>query len=911
MTRNLGVDSLLNNGYWSSSRARTPDLNNIRHPYHNSSYSSSDDEVIPSRRACRHDPRKPPPPIVEDENDALAKEAGSVVSSVPSEEPTNRGDPDQLPILLPVQEHNPERRFVLVPNESDLSPDPKSGVSVSEERQSQYRRPAAEAAEPDTEPTTYQANTRRSRKQDALLDRKDKAAKEDVRPEIERRRSRPADLPPIITDGEGEGWPNDNRRAKSTTRTDHQGEGYFSPHFSSASSRVAREGLLTPEVTEHATNGRDRSYHKGGLSAVTPNRDRSAHPSDQKDRSSRKESRYEGAGYRPTHPPSPTLERRRTSDVSKQARRDSKESYDPRLKFERPSPRSDRRAPSFTYSPIERHSGSQRSASKRDARAPPTYGDTFYSSEDEPRLPTNSRRPGSAIPPGKIDLLTTPGGSRGPSRRQSRGQSSLPSPRLSQSSLSDAYDSSSSTRSSTFPRETVPSRGEDRDGRTLPRASTAKDSSSAVWKAVPTLVSATTAIPSASNRNAMVDPRRVMAPSAPKAGPVVDSRVPSSTPSVSTPLRTSWPPRFEPSQNGGGSNHPIGSYRRFSTEVKTGDLPDIPHCSRTREEAGHMDWLTLPRCDNFNICPSCYSANFASTEFAHEFVLMPFRRRDQPIACDFGASEFYRIAWLFTRKYGRRDLGLFHSLTKIAATSQPCSGHRQASRTWYSIRDPSTKRCIDGFTVCDACAAAVEALLPSLSGLFAHLDSPSERKRGVCAMHHDRGHDRGRFLLYFDVLEGAADRALETQSAPDGQALADRIRKLAAIPPCGEGRASYDGYWHTMRDVPVVVCHECFMMVVQPLLDGRGDLTVAGNFHHGVQYKKKAECMLFSDRMRNVFNRAVMKKDLAYLTDKIHERNRKKEECDGRLDALQRQGLSSPWAVDETERVVRDWKRYE
>ncbi|KAI1735082.1 hypothetical protein F4680DRAFT_436405 [Xylaria scruposa] len=890
------VESLLKNGYWPSSRAKSPDPRNLPDTSHRPSYLSQDAQAIPRKPPHHIGSRRPPPPIVEDENDALAKEAGSVASSVASEEPINRGDPDQYPILLPVEEHlhNPERRFIIVQNTSDLSSD----VSDIEKKPSEYRRPVERTAEPVTESPFYEANT--CRKYESPPERDDKARKKETRPETERRHSRPSDLPPIITDSGSGGQSDDSRRAKSTTRTDNRGEDYLSPRHS-ASSRVPRERLLTPEVIEHATNGRDRQYYRGGSSPEPQSRTRSAQPSDQYDR------KYKERESKSAHPPSPPLQKRRTSELPKYSRRGSKENYESSRHYgDRASSKSDRKGASSTYSQSDRDSGSQQSSSSRDARAPPQYSDTFYSSEDDSRKRVDPRRTKSGMPAGKHELPPIPVESRGTSRRKSRGQ--LPSPRLSQSSLSDPYSSSSSSRSATFPREPVPSRNEDRGGRTLPRISTSKSSFSAAT--VPTVVSATAAIPSTPISSASVGHRRSPVRSTPKAGSTVDSRVQPSTPSV--PARTSWlPPRYEPPQSSKSSDPPISSYRRFPTEVKTGDLPDIPHCPRTREEAGHMDWFTFPRCDNFNICPSCYSANFAPTEFAHEFVPAPFRPSDRPLACDFGSSEFYRLAWLFTRKYGRADLGFLQGLTKIAATYPPCAGHRQVSQIWYSIKDPSTNRYIDKFTVCDACASAVEALLPSLTGLFVPLDSPAERTRGVCAMHQDGGHDRGRFILYFNVLEAAADRALETQSAPNVQALADRIRQLAEVPPCPKGRASYDTYWHTMREVPIVVCPECFMMVVEPLLNGRGDLTVAGNFHHEQQYKKKAECMLYSDRMRNVFNRAVMKSDLGYLAEKVNERVSMKEELDARLKALQRHDPPTAWAAADIDRITKEWKRYE
>ncbi|KAI3335073.1 hypothetical protein F4824DRAFT_465762 [Ustulina deusta] len=900
------VETLLQQGYWPNSRAKSPDPRNVSGTPPGSSYSFQGDQPVSRKGPYHVGPRKPPPPSVENENDALAKEAGSVVSSVPSEEPTNRGDPDQYPILLPMDEHvyqhNPERRFVLVSNPSDGSSD----VSGSEKKSSQRCRSAERPAEPDPEPDFYEANT--CRKYVLPSFREDKTSRKETRPEGEQRRSRPGDLPPIITDGVSEGRSQGTRRAKPTTRADSRGEDYFSPRTSSASSRAPRERVSTPEVIEHATNGRDQQYYRGGSSPETQSRNRSTHPSDQYNRKVANDRTYKERESKSAHSSSPTVQRRRTSELPRYARHDSREDRESSRQFvDRLSSKSDRKVQSSTHSQSDRDSSSQHSPT----RVPPHQNNTFYSSEDESLPRADSHRRRSAMPAGKPEYLSTPVEARASGRRKSRGQSPLPSPRLSQTSLSDPYSSSSSSRSSTFPRESMPSHDPgDRPGRPFPRASTSRGSFTAARNATP----AATAVVSASNPNALVDHRNSPVAPLPRASFIVDPRVQPPTPSVSIPTQPTWPPpRFEPPpQSSTNFRPPISSYRRYSTEVQTGELPDIPHCPRSREEAGHMDWLTLPRCDNFNICPSCYSANFASTEFAHDFVLMPFRPRDRLLACDFGASEFYRIAWLFTRKYGRPDLGLFHSLTKIATQAQPCTGHREVSRIWYSVKDPSTKRLIDDFTVCPACAKSVEALLPSLTGLFVPLDSPAEPMRGVCAMHHDLGHDRGRFLLYFDVLESAADRAFETQSAPNVQAIATRIRQLAAIPPCPEDRTLYNARWHTMRAVPAMaVCPECFMMVVQPLLDGREDLTIAGNFHHGPGPKEKATCTLFSDRMRSVFHRAVMKRDLTYLKARVHERGEKKKECEARLEALKRQGLVTPWTVVENERIVSEWKKYE
>jgi len=360
-----------------------------------------------------------------------------------------------------------------------------------------------------------------------------------------------------------------------------------------------------------------------------------------------------------------------------------------------------------------------------------------------------------------------------------------------------------------------------------------------------------------------------------------------------------------------------------------------------------MDWLTLPRCDNFNICPSCYSANFSTTEFAHDFVPVPFRPRDRPLACDFGTSEYYRIAWLFTRKYRRSDLGFLHALTRVAAPccTGPGGGNADATRSrviWYSVKDPRTARPVDNFAVCHACAKTVETLLPGLAGLFVPLDPSAWPANGVCALATATANstptgadgdataistvadqDHARFLLYFDVLEGSADRALETQTPPNMQALADRVRELSIAPPCPQGRPVRNAVWHTMRSVPgLTVCPECFVAVVRPILDDRDkdrdrdrDLVVVGDFHAQPTTLPDGDCMLFSPRMRTVFARAVRNRDLRYLAMKVRERTDKERECSARLQAVQRQGQGtgsgSSWADAEMERIVREWKKYE
>ncbi|CAJ2507734.1 Uu.00g089200.m01.CDS01 [Anthostomella pinea] len=916
MVEGVDIQKFLQTGYWPSSRARSPD-------------SRFSDSNSPSNESFHIDPtaprrlpfkvalpvhnrhyQPPPPPSVEDESEALAKEYGSVVST-PSEEPPYRGEPDQDPILLPVHEYNPERRFVLVSNASGSS-DESSG---SEKKPP--RRPRSKERRAEPEPTPYEANT--GRKYVAPTPRGDETAKKrEARPARERRRSRMDELPPIITGAEPETRPRDVRRAKSTTRADVRGEDYFSPRLTSLSSRFQGESTLSPDVTEHATHGRDRSYYNGGLSPNTQRRNRSAHPDQQHSRNLPNDHKHKDSSLQLGQPISPTFQKRHTGDIPRQTRRPSKSGHEMRRQYsDMPAPKLSRKCSTSSHAQSERDSASLKSASPREKRHSPHYNDTFHSSDEEQRPRLDTRRRKSALPTERTEYLGTPTETKTADRRKSRGVSPLPSPRVSQNSHNESYSSSSSPRSSTFPRDLRAPREEDRPERPLSRASTARSVLNAAAPIlVPAVVAAATA--AASESGSPIDHRRSTVPPPPKAATKVDIRSPASAmPSPSPSTRTWQPPKFEPSRNGADVGKPITSYRRYSLDTQSGELPDIGHhCPRTREEAGHMDWLTLPRCDNFNICPSCYNSNFANTEFAHHFVMPPIRPRDRPLACDFGTSQYYRIAWLFTRKYKKPDLSLFMSIAKIGAQNTPCTGHREASRIWYSVKDPRSKRPLQEFNVCHSCAKTIEVLLPNLTGLFVPMDSPAEPTRGVCALRqqNDRQHERGRFVQYFDVLETTADHALVTRSPPNVQVLVERLRRHMEIPECANGRERHGQKWHTMRSIPdFTVCEECFGEVVRPLVNGDDEraLPIAGNFHHESVRIPVAACQLYSSRMRAFFARAIQRRDLGYLDAKVRERLDKEQEFHDKVAALDRVPRGTSWVDAEAEKIDREWRRWE
>lgn len=330
---------------------------------------------------------------------------------------------------------------------------------------------------------------------------------------------------------------------------------------------------------------------------------------------------------------------------------------------------------------------------------------------------------------------------------------------------------------------------------------------------------------------------------------------------------------------------PIISFRRYSEDVSAGVNTGLPDCPRQRPRAGYSDWLTLPRSENFNVCPSCYEQVFHPTEFRDLFIPAPFRTGEREIACDLGTSPWYRIAWLMTRKYRRSDLRLLQGIADMSKREKtPCYGDMRVSRIWYSITDPGTRRCIPDFHVCSPCAKAVEVVFPSLMGIFVPLDRVAEPKAGKCSLHFTP--NRKRFLTYFDVFEKCHDRAMEERSAPDSKRLAFNINFWANVDECPRDQPLRQEYWYTMADIPeMTACEECFLDVVYPELvadvEARAAsgsehkvMSVARNFYHKPHLIKSATvCQMASPWMRQLFRSACRRENgIWYMDEKVRER---------------------------------------
>lgn len=971
------IHNLLQNGYWpTNNRARSPRFSSPTTPSsysYNDGVVPRTSPILPQYYKKKYGGHRsgfkqhyPPPPSVEDEAESVAKEFGSVVSAHPDEEPQHRGEVEQYPILHLLHEHNPERRFVLVSNrsssasssyssdESIVGTDGNKQQSQAERRRRHVKR-GDEARDPrQRQPqrkSSYEANTCRkyvllTPDEEEDKTRKDRRGKRTNR---ERRRSRLEDLPTIITDFPSNDRTDERaiRRPKSANIAEQESEDYFSPRRSAQRPLMTpnESSMLSPEVIKHSTKGRDRAYwdYSGGVSsapstAQSRNRPIMVHDSQHGTCKSPSNRRRDGDSAEPRRSStSPVMAKRHsTMDVPKYTRRAPKDDHEKgRLYPDSPPSKLDRVMSDPRYSRPEREALQPRSASFRGKRdSPPRdQGHDRYSSDDDtPRRNVSRRWRKSMLYDDGNGYLATPTEARPMGGRKSRPASPLASPVTPQSDLHEKT-LSPSPRSATFPRESKkfhPGYPPDDEPieRPLSRASTARASiktpNPAAVAAMNAAATAAAASASASSTTPVigfnpvspVERRRSPIPT-PQARRTADlgSELRSSTPasSLTPPTQTWQPPKFDPVQNGSHSDKPITSYRRYSEDVNKGELPEIPDCPRTREEAGHVDWFTLPRSNNFNICPSCYQSAFEQTEYRNHLVPAPFRPFDRPLKCDFGASQWYHIAWLLTHKYKQPDLRLFHGIANVAAANQPCTGLTPAYRIWYTIKEPTTQRPIRNFNICHNCAKTIEVLLPNLSGVFVPHDSPAEPTRGICDMHQQGygGGVRKRFVEYFDMTETISDQALATGRAPDIRSLAERVRVRSQINECMNSQILSGAQWFTMRSIPdVTVCQECFYEVVWPELE-RNDGGVQGNFLLRPQQLQAAACQLYSPRMRDAFKRAVERNDLRYFESKVRQRRTKEQELTSRIVGLDKQVLGAEWVDEEVQRCQRGWRGWE
>jgi len=288
-------------------------------------------------------------------------------------------------------------------------------------------------------------------------------------------------------------------------------------------------------------------------------------------------------------------------------------------------------------------------------------------------------------------------------------------------------------------------------------------------------------------------------------------------------------------------------------------------------------------------------------------VPAPPRSAHEGVVCEFGSQPWYRIAWLLTRKDRLRDLRLLYGIADVNENSQPCLGKHQAVRRWHSVIDPETKSPIRDFDVCSSCVKCLEALLPSLRGVFVRTNNTDLGHPRQC----DLRFDSKRFIHYFDALETMADEAIRYRESPDVKDFAVLAKKFARAPECPRDHEFENGSWYVIRELPeFTVCPECWDEVVLP--ERKRGKAIASMFSKSPQIiSTPTSCQLYSPRMREVFSKAVNNNDYRFLATKA--RDRKETELDLKADIADQRRLSSSSkaAAIELARLENEWKKWE
>ncbi|KAL2128899.1 hypothetical protein VTI74DRAFT_8494 [Chaetomium olivicolor] len=929
MVEKPDIDSLLSTGSWRTSRSRSPNPYGSQRRAHEQTKSNIGVPRIvelPSRS------KRPPPPCVEDEEVSLAKEhTGSIVNDTSDEEPKCRGEIDQQPILLPVHEYNPERRFIIVPGAAveDAPKTTQARYEANTCRKYVLVTPEkpAEGAEGGKE-EKHQGDLPKQK-----LDLPKKEKEQETR-ELPKRKSH-QDLPRLNTAFENH-EPSEPSLRRSNSRRErerplvHQDQNDHHSSRERSSARPPDSEFLSPEAVKHSSRRRDRSYSDARSdSGRRPGRSPSAMRDAEIEVSDRRQSRHSSK-----YSASSSLHRRASSTANVPIRdapaserpKSFMQPYayrDPEEIFAFMAPGDDfvTGRPAREASPPRRRRNSKSPPHPRGAREMPAPSPSRrrqprpnpreqdgYSSDDSYR----ERRPGRGERPYPIRSTLEPeyppmlspdqarrpnpklGGipipSLAPPQSQYPDEPPHPSPRSATFPADKSRMASNCSPSPSPPVSPSPSRRPDWSNKSAPSELHSRDASIGSTNGSASLPPQ---VPGSLGRTGTLEK--------PVAGQVVNLlRDESSDLQSPAPYWQSARPDEE---------------EIVDCDATCRALVQLPECrskspAPARNRPGSEHFLTLKRAENFTICPDCYRFLFANTEFQNLFVPVHIRSGDQFISCDFGASPWYRIAYILTLKHEYPDLRLLQGIASVAARTQVCGGEKVVPRIWYSMMAPNSRRPIQTFNICLGCARMIEVLLPNLAGSFIPLDS-HEPTRGICELYFTP--DRKRFLTYFKLMEETSDRALTRRIAPNIVQLADRIREISLRDECLRNTPIPNRKWHILQRVPdFTVCEECFETVVLPMIEDEGNPSeIPRNFYKHRQLRPVAACQLYSDRMRAVFLEACKYDDFEYLASRVLNRMRVMAEIRARYNELRGEDQEAPEVKEELAGLARRLREVE
>ncbi|CBX93133.1 hypothetical protein IAQ61_008860 [Plenodomus lingam] len=335
----------------------------------------------------------------------------------------------------------------------------------------------------------------------------------------------------------------------------------------------------------------------------------------------------------------------------------------------------------------------------------------------------------------------------------------------------------------------------------------------------------------------------------------------------------------------------------------------LPSCLRSTPSR-HADWYSLRGCESFDICPTCYEGSFARTRFAGHFAQKRLDRRPFERICDF-SSPWMRIAWLLTVQHCLHSLDLLYMLAHIAETERPCPGARDLGcdrRDWYGIIDSRDAKHIANFAVCSYDKRMLEALFPSLQGLFSRLITNHlyDRFGDTCSFR--TGSRRSR--TYLELLVHLDAEARSVNQPLDATRFLELVRDNAYKRECSRDKAVKRKAWYFIPSLPeFTVCEDCYDELIWPAINSRvTQSTIPHLFNKSIQLVPEEDpdlgssCCLYSPRMRRIWDTSTREDDFLYLTRKALERRRVESSLSReRTDIMK-------WML-KTEKGSRQWQR--
>ncbi|KAL8960940.1 MAG: hypothetical protein Q9193_002437 [Seirophora villosa] len=332
----------------------------------------------------------------------------------------------------------------------------------------------------------------------------------------------------------------------------------------------------------------------------------------------------------------------------------------------------------------------------------------------------------------------------------------------------------------------------------------------------------------------------------------------------------------------------------------------LPPCPRSIPVGGHNDWYSLHGFPSFKICPTCREA-ICNAGYGRHLVAAFSKSPERPVRCAF-SIPWVRMAYLLMVKKRRSDMSLLYDMADVAEDAAPCPGKRAAAREWYRIHDIDSDRKVPGFYACPYCIQSLEAIFPTLEGIFQKSRSHHSVEERTCSLRSESS----RFATYVDLLEDTANQAKEYRRAPNTYRFVELAKKMEATPPCSRDDMLRGKSWHVIPKLPeFTACSDCYEDVVWPaVLQG---LPLAKQFSRYPQTIEKAQvgvsCQMYSSRMRKVFLEACSDDDFDYLSRVSLKRYRIEKELQRRIIEAQR--LPRAQREMAMEDIVDEWQDWD